>query len=110
MTTNYPERLDDATIRDGRCDLKIEIGALDAGLQARMVQEFFKEFDIMSELAKYDLSTIPPRVGARVQALIIKAYELELKTVEEVVDFILIKGVVADEENIGTKEEDNETV
>ena len=110
MTTNYPERLDGATIRDGRCDLKIEIGALDAGLQARMVQEFFKEFDIMTELAKYDLSTIPPRVGARVQALIIKAYELELKTVEEVVDFILIKGVVADEENIGTKEEDNDTV
>lgn len=41
MTTNHPEKLDPALIRPGRADLRIEIGAPDAGQASRMFERFF---------------------------------------------------------------------
>lgn len=43
MTTNHPEKLDPALIRDGRADLKIEIAAPDSEQVGRIFLRFFPE-------------------------------------------------------------------
>ncbi|RNF20666.1 putative ATP-dependent chaperone [Trypanosoma conorhini] len=41
MTTNHVERLDDALIRPGRCDVKLEIGLLSRGQAQQLFRKFF---------------------------------------------------------------------
>lgn len=40
LTTNYIDRLDDAAIREGRIDLKIELGDIDKELAIKMCKDF----------------------------------------------------------------------
>ncbi|ORC86848.1 putative ATP-dependent chaperone [Trypanosoma theileri] len=41
MTTNHVERLDDALIRPGRCDVKVEIGLLSPSQARQLYRKFF---------------------------------------------------------------------
>lgn len=41
LTTNYPEKLDDALLRSGRIDLKIELTSLDRYQACKMYESFF---------------------------------------------------------------------
>jgi len=43
MTTNYPEKIDEALLRPGRVDLKLEIGYMDAILLEAMLRKFFDD-------------------------------------------------------------------
>jgi chaperone BCS1 len=43
MTTNHPEKIDDALMRPGRVDLKLEVGYMNANLFELMLRRFFHD-------------------------------------------------------------------
>jgi SpoVK/Ycf46/Vps4 family AAA+-type ATPase len=45
MTTNYPERLDDALIRDGRVDLRIHMGRMSGENAMKIIRGKFPEYN-----------------------------------------------------------------
>jgi chaperone BCS1 len=55
MTTNFPEKLDDALLRSGRIDLDIELSYLDKYQAKNMFLSFFnddKKFETLWEMIK----------------------------------------------------------
>ncbi|KAH9584093.1 BCS1 [Trypanosoma melophagium] len=59
MTTNHVERLDDALIRPGRCDVKVEIGLLSPSQARQLYRKFFPN---STEAQQEQFATqIPPR-------------------------------------------------
>ncbi|KEG07758.1 putative ATP-dependent chaperone [Trypanosoma grayi] len=60
MTTNHVERLDDALIRPGRCDVKLEIGLLSRGQAQQLYRKFFPRSD--AALQEQFAALIPPQV------------------------------------------------
>lgn len=65
-TTNHPEKIDPAILRDGRFDLKIEVGPLNKQAFADMCDLF--EFDH----TEYDLPYFYPVVGATMRSILLK--------------------------------------
>jgi ATP-dependent 26S proteasome regulatory subunit len=43
MTTNHPEKIDEAMLRPGRVDLKLEIGFMDVSCFEMMLRKFFDD-------------------------------------------------------------------
>ena len=43
MTTNYPERLDDALVRPGRIDIKVNFGKCTSNCLIKMYEHFFED-------------------------------------------------------------------
>lgn len=50
MTTNYPEKLDDAMLRPGRCDLKLEIGYFTMDMFRLFLKRFFSADEVEGAL------------------------------------------------------------
>ena len=66
-TTNYAERLDDALLREGRFDLRIEIGYADNFIVSEIFKSFYPEFIVPdSFLIRKEVST------AYIQGLILR--------------------------------------
>ena len=62
MTTNYPERLDEALIRPGRIDMKVHFGKCTRECLIQMYDHFFEDFCFQgAELwpTQFDKSTLP---------------------------------------------------
>ena len=62
MTTNYPERLDEALIRPGRIDMKVHFGKCTRECLIQMYDHFFEDFCFQgAELwpLQFDKSTLP---------------------------------------------------
>lgn len=56
MTTNKIEKLDDALLRPGRADRKVELGYLNQGQLDRLMQTFLPECGLHPELKRDDLA------------------------------------------------------
>lgn len=65
MTTNHIEKLDDALIRDGRVDLKIQIDAMQKAEVVAMAQSFFPKLSMDKIREMVDCE--PSRTGAQWQ-------------------------------------------
>ncbi len=46
MTSNHPEKLDPALLREGRFDLKLTIGLMDDSMFVEYINRFYPEFKI----------------------------------------------------------------
>jgi chaperone BCS1 len=99
MTTNHPDRLDPAVIRDGRCDVRLEVKALTPELQAVMIQRFFDDMDILSAFAKFDMSLFKDQVGASVQAKIVHCHEKNMTDPKDIVQFIMVDGKIGSDDD-----------
>jgi chaperone BCS1 len=51
LTTNHPERIDEAAIRSGRVDFRMELGRCDADQLERMFLKFFDDSDAAARFA-----------------------------------------------------------
>lgn len=49
MTTNFKDRLDDALIRPGRIDVRMEIGYIDEEITKQFFRYFYKDIDSLAE-------------------------------------------------------------
>jgi chaperone BCS1 len=79
LTTNHPELIDEAAIRSGRVDFRLELGLCDASQLERM---FLKFFDDASAAARFAATVAPDRWSpAQVQERLLKA-----RSVEEAID------------------------
>jgi len=79
MTTNYPEKIDSAIMRPGRCDYKMEVGYLNMEMFRRFLIRFFPEATVADLLSGRVLSTTD-LTGAELQKCI-----LDKMTCEEIV-------------------------
>ena len=62
MTTNYPERLDEALIRPGRIDMKVHFGKCTRECLIQMYDHFFEDFCLQGAKlwpTQFDKSTLP---------------------------------------------------
>lgn len=67
MTTNHPEKLDEALIRPGRIDLKLELGYADEDILKQFMDSFYEKYELESSFEIKDY--ISP---AHIQQLILK--------------------------------------
>ena len=75
LTTNHPELIDEAAIRSGRVDFRMELGLCDASQLARM---FLKFFDDASAAARFAAEVAPDRWSpAQVQERLLKAESVD---------------------------------
>lgn len=79
MTTNYPEKLDSALLRPGRCDLKLEVGYFDIDMFKTFLYKFFEKVEVDKMLLNRRINE--KVTGANLQNDIL--FEMSLK---EVVD------------------------
>jgi len=79
MTSNHPEKLDEALVRDGRMDIKLEMKPLSGECLKRMVQSFFPKED-MTKITFTNSNELTP---AKIQNLCFS------KSYEEVVEALL---------------------
>lgn len=79
MTSNHPEKLDEALIRDGRMDIKLKMKPLNGKCLKEMVQSFFLDEDL-SEITFTNSNELTP---AKIQNLCFS------KPYKEVVDALL---------------------
>lgn len=70
MTTNHPERLDDALIRPGRVDLQEYVGPLGAGDARRLFLRFFPESEDAADALAASMDA--PQPGAVLQGTFMK--------------------------------------
>jgi mitochondrial chaperone BCS1 len=73
ITSNHPENLDEALLRDGRIDLMQKIGPLDWEAATRMYRAFFPEDDDWFSLK----DQFQPIIGASLQAILMKPNPIE---------------------------------
>ena len=71
LTTNHPEMIDEAAIRSGRVDFRMELGLCDRGQLERMFRKFFDDADAAARFA----DTVPADrwSPAQVQERLLKA-------------------------------------
>jgi len=62
LTTNHPELIDEAAIRSGRVDFRLELGLCDASQLERM---FLKFFDDAAAAARFAREVAPDRWSPR---------------------------------------------
>ena len=75
LTTNHPELIDEAAIRSGRVDFRMELGLCDASQLERM---FLKFFDDASAAARFANEVAPGRWSpAQVQERLLKAESVD---------------------------------
>ena len=75
LTTNHPELIDEAAIRSGRVDFRLELGLCDASQLERM---FLKFFDDPAAAARFAREVAPDRWSpAQVQERLLKAESVE---------------------------------
>ncbi|MCU0769890.1 MAG: AAA family ATPase [Burkholderiaceae bacterium] len=75
LTTNHPELIDEAAIRSGRVDFRLELGLCDASQLERM---FLKFFDDASAAARFAQAVAPDRWSpAQVQERLLKARSVD---------------------------------
>jgi chaperone BCS1 len=75
LTTNHPELIDEAAIRSGRVDFRMELGLCDAGQLERM---FLKFFDDTAAAARFATDVAPNRwAPAQVQEVLLKARSVD---------------------------------
>ena len=75
LTTNHPDLIDEAAIRSGRVDFRMELGLCDASQLERM---FLKFFDDASAAARFASEVAPDRWSpAQVQEQLLKAESVE---------------------------------
>ena len=75
LTTNHPELIDEAAIRSGRVDFRMELGLCDASQLERM---FLKFFDDPSAAARFANEVAPDRWSpAQVQERLLKAESVD---------------------------------
>ena len=75
LTTNHPDLIDEAAIRSGRVDFRMELGPCDASQLERM---FLKFFDDTSAAARFASEVAPDRWSpAQVQERLLKAESVE---------------------------------
>jgi len=79
MTANHPEKIDDAVLRPGRCDLKLEIGYLNMEMFVAFLKRFFSDEDF--NMLSGRILKVRNLTGAVLQQAI-----LEKKTCREIVD------------------------
>ena len=77
-TTNHPEKLDPALIREGRFDLKVELGYTDRDI----LVQFFKRYYPNTQLPE-DIKIKPNLPPAKIQNIIIKNLDDPNKILEE---------------------------
>jgi chaperone BCS1 len=79
LTTNHPQLIDEAAIRSGRVDVRLELGLCDRDQLARMFAKFFDD----AAAAQHFADTVAPDrfSPAQVQERLLKA-----TTVEEAID------------------------
>ncbi len=88
MTTNYPEKIDAAIMRPGRCDCKIEIGYFNMEMFRRFLLRFFSENIVFNLLNNRALS-VDNLTGAELQKCI-----LDKMSCEEIVLKYTLKKIV----------------
>lgn len=88
MTTNHVERLDDALIRPGRCDVKLEIGMLTPTQAQQLFCKFFPTAD--KGLQVQFAEQIPPRVlsVAQIQSHLFLHRDSAAEAVRALPDFL----------------------
>jgi chaperone BCS1 len=75
LTTNHPELIDEAAIRSGRVDFRMELGLCDASQLERM---FLKFFDDATAAARFAREVAPGRWSpAQVQERLLKAESVD---------------------------------
>ncbi len=75
LTTNHPERIDEAAIRSGRVDFRLELTRCDRDQLARMCRKFF---DDDAAAARFAAEVEPDRWSpAQVQERLLKAADVE---------------------------------
>ena len=75
LTTNHPDRIDEAAIRSGRVDFRMELGLCDTDQLERMFRKFFDD----AEAAKRFAAAVPGETWspAAVQERLLKATNVE---------------------------------
>ena len=75
LTTNHPQLIDEAAIRSGRVDFRLELGLCDASQLERM---FLKFFDDASAAARFAKAVAPDRWSpAQVQERLLKVESVD---------------------------------
>jgi len=75
LTTNHPDRLDEAAIRSGRVDFRLELGPCDRSQLERMARKFV---DDAAEAARFADAVAPGRWSpAQVQERLLKATDVD---------------------------------
>jgi len=86
MTTNFPDKIDDALKRPGRFDCCIEFGKCDTNTLIKMIEHFFDvKIDDIKEYDKFDDVFTP----AEVQEILLKNMYSNKKIIECLNEFLL---------------------
>lgn len=80
-TTNHIDKLDQALIRPGRFDIKIELGYIDMDMLKEYIEFHYKDIP-------YDLSS--KKIKPEISASILQQKLLEKYTLKELIDFVCI--------------------
>ena len=98
-TTNHPEKLDDAIMRDGRFDLKIEVGGIDKATARKMCQSFnMQESDIDETLEKIEQNINGMINQAKLQNAILSKVKLGSDEIIDIDEYEISKKVAEEEQ------------
>lgn len=94
MTTNHPEKLDKALVREGRVDYKVEFELADEQQAFEIVKRIRKDREDLQDKVKEIISSNGPISHAKIQSAC-----LTCDTIEEFEEFLTKKATETDKEN-----------